>query len=186
MAGNPRAPRVAENIRETVARTLDRRVKDPRLGFVTVTDVKVTGDLQHATVYYTVLGDQKAAADTAAALESAKGLIRSEVGKSVGLRLTPTLTFVADQVPETAASIEDALRAAKERDSQIAAAAADKTYAGADDPYKSDEDPADAEDDYLSAGEEALRTGYDPEADGSVRVCRADWLADCGQAGRPD
>ncbi len=83
---------------------LDTRIKDPRLGFVTVTDVRVTGDLQHASVFYTVLGDEEARADSAAALASAKGLIRSEVGKQTGIRLTPTLEFIADAIPETAAA----------------------------------------------------------------------------------
>ena len=91
MADTARARKLAERIQQIVAQMLDTRIKDPRLGFVTVTDVRVTGDLQHADVFYTVLGDDEARTGTAAALESAKGLIRSEVGKQTGIRLTPTL-----------------------------------------------------------------------------------------------
>src|SRR5690606_3346242 len=110
--------------------------KDPRLGFVTVTDVRVTGDLQHASVFYTVLGDAEERAGTAAALESAKGLIRSEVGKQLGTRLTPTLEFVADAIPETAEHLENALREAAARDAEVAARAQGAQYAGESDPYR--------------------------------------------------
>lgn len=136
MADEGRQRRVAERIRTTVTATLDRRVKDPRLGFMTVTDVRVTGDLQHATIYYTVLGDEKEQRSTRRALESAKGLIRSEVGAALGLRLTPTIAFQPDSLPEEAASIEDALKEAKARDAAIAAAAQGKQYAGGESPYR--------------------------------------------------
>lgn len=115
---------------------LDGRIKDPRLGFVTVTDVRVTGDLQHASVFYTVLGDAEERAGTAAALESAKGLIRSEVGKQLGTRLTPTLEFIADAIPETAEHLETALREAAARDAELAARALSAQYAGEADPYR--------------------------------------------------
>jgi ribosome-binding factor A len=151
MAENPRVRKLADRIHEVVARMLDTRVKDPRLGFVTVTDVRVTGDLQHADVFWTVLGDDEARAGSAAALESAKGLIRSEVGKATGLRLTPTLAFHLDAVPETAAHIEAALAEAARRDAQVAELAAGATYAGEADPYRhADADDADdAHEDYL-------------------------------------
>jgi len=136
MADAPRARRLAERIQQIVARMLDTRIKDPRLGFVTVTDVRVTGDLQNATVFYTVLGSEEERAASAAALASAKGLIRSEVGKQTGIRLTPTLEFVPDAVPETAASLADALREAAARDAEVAALAAKATYAGETDPYR--------------------------------------------------
>jgi ribosome-binding factor A len=137
---HPRARKVADRIQQVVAQMLDTRVKDPRLGFVTVTDVRVTGDLQHASVFYTVLGDEEARAGTAAALESAKGLIRSEVGKQIGIRLTPTLEFIADAVPETAEHLEEALRRAAQRDAELAALAASAQYAGDADPYRRPED----------------------------------------------
>ncbi len=140
MADESRVRRVQENIKITVARTLERRVKDPRLGFVTITEVKVTRDLHHATIFYTVLGDEEEARATRKALESSKGLIRSEVGKALGLRLTPTIAFEEDRLPEEAASIEDALRLARERDAQIAAESAGKQPVAGEDPYRQDVD----------------------------------------------
>lgn len=136
MADDARARKVADRIHETVARLLDTRVKDPRLGFVTVTEVRVTGDLQQATVFYTVLGDEPAEGSSAAALASATGMLRSEVGRALGIRLTPTLTFVRDALPETAASLEDALVAAAAKDAEVARLAQGATYAGEANPYK--------------------------------------------------
>ena len=123
MADAARAARLADRIKVIVAQALERRVKDPRLGFVTVTDARVTNDLQHATVYYTVYGSEQEQASTKAALESAKGILRSEVGKNITARLTPTLTFVPDEVPVNAYHLEDLLRKTRERDAQLAAAA---------------------------------------------------------------
>ena len=140
MADTGRARKLAERIQQVVAQMIDTRVKDPRLGFVTVTDVRVTGDLQHADVYYTVLGDDEARAGSAKALESAKGLIRSEVGKQTGIRLTPTLAFHLDAVPETAAHLEEALSEAARRDAEVARLAAQARYAGEADPYRRPED----------------------------------------------
>ena len=145
MAENPRVRRLADRIHEVVARMLDTRVKDPRLGFVTVTDVRVTGDLQHADIFYTVYGDQEARVASAAALASASGLIRSEVGKETGLRLTPTLAFHLDAVPETAAHLEAALAAAARQDAEVAALAQGAQYAGEPDPYRKPADEADDE-----------------------------------------
>ncbi len=136
MADSPRALRVAGTIRKVVARALESEIKDPRLGFVTVTDVRVSGDVQHATVFYTVYGDDESRAETAAALASAKGRLRSMVGGELGIRLTPTLEFVLDAVPETAASLEKALSEAKARDEAVAAGRASATYAGEADPYR--------------------------------------------------
>lgn len=138
-----RARRLADRIQVIVAEMLERRIKDPRLGFVTVTDVKITGDLREATVFYTVLGDTAEREDTAAALASATGLIRSEVGKQTGIKFTPTIEFVADAVPENAAHIDDLLRQARERDAEVAGLAAGATYAGDPEPYKNDEESED-------------------------------------------
>ena len=140
MVDSARARKLADRIREIVAETLERRVKDPRLGFVTVTDARVTNDLQHATVFYTVLGDAEEQAASRAALESAKGVLRSEVGRRTGVRLTPTLEFVADAVPENAAHIEELLQAAAARDADVAAQAATAQYAGDADPYRHDDE----------------------------------------------
>ncbi len=146
MPDTARARKLADRIREIVAEALEKRVKDPRLGFVTVTDTRVTADLQHATVFYTVFGDAAETEATAAALESAKGVLRSEVGRRTGLRLTPTLDFVADAVPENAAHIEDLLRAAAAHDADVAALAAGAEYAGEADPYRRPDETEDAED----------------------------------------
>jgi ribosome-binding factor A len=145
MADTARARKLADRIHEIVAEALEKRVKDPRLGFLTVTDTRVTGDLQHATVFYTVFGDSEEKQSTAAALESAKGVLRSEVGRRTGLRLTPTLEFVADAVPENAAHIEELLRVAAAKDADVAAQAAGAEYAGDPDPYKKDDDDQVAE-----------------------------------------
>ena len=111
-----RVRRVADRIKETVALLLDTRVKDPRLGFVTITEVRITGDLREATVFYTVLGDDDKRDSTKAALESAKGMLRSEVGKALGIRHTPSLQFLLDGIPENAIHISEVLRTAQERD----------------------------------------------------------------------
>ena len=91
MADAARARKLADRIKVVVAETLEMRVKDPRLGFITVTDARVTGDLQQATVFYTVFGDEPRRADTAAALESAEGCCAPRSGRQTGVRLTPTL-----------------------------------------------------------------------------------------------
>jgi ribosome-binding factor A len=145
-----RVRKVADRIRVIVAEMLERRIKDVRLGFVTITDVRVTGDTQHATIFYTVLGDDEQRAASGAALESAKGLIRSEVGKQLGMRHTPTLEFILDALPESAAHIEDLLARARRSDAEVAASAAHASYAGDADPYKHDDEDdgaADPDDD---------------------------------------
>lgn len=143
MTDQTRAHKLADRIHEIVAEALKHKVKDPRLGFVTVTDARVTGDLREATVFYTVYGDETERADSATALESVKGLLRSEVGRQTGVKFTPSLTFVADAVPEVAANIEDALRRAREADAQVAQAAAGASYAGDADPYRLSDDDGD-------------------------------------------
>jgi ribosome-binding factor A len=132
---NPRVRRIADRIQVIVAEMLERRIKDPRLGFVTVTDVRVTGDSQQATVFYTVLGEETELASTAAALESAKGVLRSEVAKQLGMRHAPSLAFVPDAVPETARQIDEVLARARALDEE-AAAKRGASYAGEPDPYK--------------------------------------------------
>ena len=131
-----RARKLAVRIREVVASTLEMQVKDPRLGMVTITDAKVTPDLREATLYYTVLGDDTARQESAMALESAKGVLRSTVGKQTGVRYTPSLTFVADVVPETAGRIEDLLARARAEDARVQELAAGAAPAGDADPYR--------------------------------------------------
>ena len=145
MADPARAAKLADRIKVVVAQALERRVKDPRLGFVTITDARVTNDLQHATLYYTVFGDETQQADTRKALESAKGVLRSEVGKNITVRLTPTLEFVPDEIPVNASHLEELLRAAKARDAEVAALAEGAVFAGESDPYRKDEEDDDEE-----------------------------------------
>jgi ribosome-binding factor A len=141
---SPRVLKLADQIKVIVAEMLERRIKDPRLGFITVTDVRLTGDSREATVFYTVLGSEEDQAGTAAALQSATGLIRSQVGKQLGMKFTPTVAFVADAVPENARQIDDLLERARAVDARVAEVATGATYAGDEDPYKhDDEDDAD-------------------------------------------
>ncbi|UPK76609.1 30S ribosome-binding factor RbfA [Nocardioidaceae bacterium SCSIO 66511] len=140
---SPRVRKIADRIKVVVAEMLERRIKDPRLGFATVTDVRVTGDAQHATVFYSVLGGAEEIDGTAAALASATGLIRSEVGKQLGIRHTPSIEFILDGVPENARQIEDLLTKAKQSDAEVARKAASASYAGEADPYKKRDDELD-------------------------------------------
>jgi ribosome-binding factor A len=137
--GSPRVLKLADHIKVIVAEMLERRIKDPRLGFLTVTDVRLTGDSREATVFYTVLGSDAEWAGTAAALHSATGLIRSQVGKQLGMKFTPTIEFVPDAVPENARQIEDLLAHARSVDARVAEQAAGAAYAGEADPYKHDD-----------------------------------------------
>ena len=138
-----RARKLAERIQVIVAEALEYRVKDPRLGFVTVTDVRLTNDLREATVFYTVYGDDEEQTNTAAALESARGMLRTEVGKQTGIRHTPSLAFIADAVPEVARQVEDLIRRAKADDDRVHHQAAAATYAGEADPYRHADDEQD-------------------------------------------
>ncbi|SJN08231.1 Ribosome-binding factor A [Leucobacter sp. 7(1)] len=142
---NPRAGKVAERIQQIIARRLEKGLRDPRLGFVTITDVRVTGDLQQASVFYTVLGDEQEQKDTAAALKAATGMLRTEVGKQLGTRLTPTLEFIHDELPESASHLSELLAEAKRRDDESAALAANATFAGEADPYSKPRDEDDDE-----------------------------------------
>ena len=153
-----RANKLADRIAKIVAEMLERRVKDPRLGFVTVTDAKITGDLREATVYYTVYGSADDQVGTAAALQSATGLIRSEVGRQTGLRHTPSLSFVRDTLPEGAQHMEDLVARARAADEALAQAREGAQPAGDPDPYRvlagtEDEDDArDESEDGAAAG----------------------------------
>jgi ribosome-binding factor A len=139
MSDPAKTRRHAERVRELVA-SLVREIKDPRLGMVTITDARITGDLREATVYYTVLGDATEQTATKTALESAKGMLRSRVGHALGLRHSPSLAFVLDNVQDHAKEIDDLLAEARHRDEEVQRLAAGKHYAGDPDPYKSEED----------------------------------------------
>ena len=135
MADAARAAKMADRIKEIVARRLEKGVRDPRMGFVTITDVKVTGDLQHASVFFTVYGSDEERADSAAALKAATGMLRTEVGKHLTARLTPTLEFIPDGIPENAKLIESLLAEAHNRDVEVETLAKTAQYAGDEDPY---------------------------------------------------
>ena len=150
MADPQRARKLADRIKEIVARRLDKGLRDPRLGFVTITDVRVTGDLQHASIFYTVYGTEEERRDSAAALKAATGMLRTEVGRNITARLTPSLEFIADAIPENAEHIEELLREARTRDEEVTALASTAAYAGDADPYVK---PRDADDDLDELGE---------------------------------
>jgi ribosome-binding factor A len=145
VADPARARKLAKRIKQIVASALEHEVKDPRLTLVTITDVKITGDLQDATVFYTVFGQavnvEPDFRGAAAALDSAKGVLRSLVGQGTGVRFTPTLTFRADTVPETAKHIDDLLAKAKEADEEVARIANGAKPAGDADPYRAPREP---------------------------------------------
>lgn len=145
MADSARALKVAGTIKKVVAGALEREIKDPRLGFVTVTDVRVTGDLQQASVFYTVYGSEEDRENTAKALKSATGHLRTLVGRELSIRLTPSLEFHLDAVPETAKSLEDKLAEAAARDAELARLREGATYAGEADPYRHPDDEPDDE-----------------------------------------
>jgi len=135
MADAARAAKMADRIKVIVAKAIERGLKDPRMGFVTITDVRVTGDLQHASIFYTVYGSDEERADTAAALKSATGMLRSEVGKNITARLTPSLEFIADGIPENARIIDSLLDEARARDAEVETLKKSAQYAGDEDPY---------------------------------------------------
>ncbi len=136
MADGPRARRMSGRIKQIVATVIERQIKDPRLGMVTITDVRVTGDLHDATVFYTVLGDEEDRVASAAALESAKGVLRSEVGRQTGVRFTPSLTFTLDALPENAKALDELLARAAAEDARLEAVRRGAVPAGEADPYR--------------------------------------------------
>lgn len=160
MADTARARKLADRIQVVVAETLERRIKDPRLGFVTITAARVTGDLREATVFYTVYGDEAEREATAAALESAKGVIRSEVGRQTGVRHTPSLAFVADALPDNAKLIDDLLARAQQADAAVRSTAVGAGYAGEADPYRTQ--AADSDDDTEPDAEADTQEGDRP------------------------
>lgn len=142
---NPRVLKLADQIKQITAQMLERRIKDPRLGFVTITDVKLTGDTREATIYFTVLGEDADVASTQAALDSAKGLIRSTIGKRLGLRFAPSIAFLPDAMPENARHIEELLARTQLEDAERAAASSGAQFAGEADPYRKPREDVDAD-----------------------------------------
>ncbi|MGB5111525.1 MAG: 30S ribosome-binding factor RbfA [Mycobacterium sp.] len=160
-----RARRLSKRIGTVVASAIEFEIKDPPLAFVTVTDTKVTGDLHDATVYYTVRGatlqEEPDFEGAAAALERARGILRSKVGAATGVRFTPTLAFVLDKVPETSAHMEELLARARAADADLARIREGATPAGDADPYRvtggeesrGESDPRDDQDDPEDTGD---------------------------------
>jgi ribosome-binding factor A len=146
MVDHARARKLAERIKVLVAEALERAVKDPDLGFVTITEVKVTPDLQHASIFYTVYGTPAEKKLTAEIIEKNRGLVRREVGHNLSIRLTPTIEFIPDEIPETAAAMNDLLAEARARDEQVAKLAAEAHWAGEENPYKEPRKIEDEED----------------------------------------
>jgi ribosome-binding factor A len=141
-----RTRRLAERISKIAAEMLERRIKDPRLGFVTVTEARLTSDLREATVFYTVYGSPEERAESAAALRSATGVIRSEIGRLIGLRHTPSLEFVPDVLPDNARRIDDLVAAARQADAELARAREGAQWAGDPDPYRTPAEPGEEDD----------------------------------------
>ena len=160
MADPARAKRLAKRISTIVASAIEYEIKDPRLAGVTITDAKVTGDLHDATLFYTVIGrsltDEPDYAGVAAALESAKGVLRSKVGAGTGVKFTPTLAFVRDTVPDAAHRMEELLARARAADADVARIRVGATPAGDAQPYRVVDD-----DDETHSGE-----GEDDRLDG--------------------
>lgn len=144
MADSARAARLAKRVQVLMAQSLRNVIKDERIDNVTVTDARVTNDLQHATVYYTVFGDDQMKKDIAEMLEKRGGALRKELGRNLTIRLTPTLAFVADEIPEGASHLEELLAKAREKDAEVAALREGKDFAGDQDPYKKDEEAEEA------------------------------------------
>jgi ribosome-binding factor A len=165
MADPARARKLAVRIRQIVSAAIETQIKDPRLGMVTVTDARVTNDLREATVFYTVFGDATQVADSAKALASATGVLRSTVGRQTGVKFVPSLTFVADHVPDTARELDEAIERVRHADAELARAREGASYAGEADPYRRPAEPADDE----TADEDA-----DDTADAHGRAVPAD------------
>lgn len=136
MVDAARARRLAERIKVLAAESLEKVVKDPDLGFVTITDVRVSPDLASAKIFYTVLGDEAQSKKTAEIIERFRGRIRGEIGHQLGIRVTPTIEFLTDEVPETAAHMNDLLAQARARDEETARLAKEAKFAAGENPYK--------------------------------------------------
>src|SRR5262245_19209201 len=151
MSDPAKVRRHAERVRELVASAVRTQIKDPRLGMITITDARITADLREATVFYTVLGDTEAKAGTAAALDSAKGMLRGTVGRALGLRHSPSLAFVLDDVQDHVKHIDDQLAEARLHDEEVQKLAEGAEYAGEAQPYRVEDEEEDADDDSPAA-----------------------------------
>jgi ribosome-binding factor A len=135
MVDHARARRLGERIKVLAAEALERAVKDPDIGFVTFTDVKVSPDLTHARIYFTVLGSEEDQKLSIEILDRSKGRLRGEIGKHLGIRITPTIELILDEVPATAGAMAELLAEAKRRDEEVERLAKQAEPAGEADPY---------------------------------------------------
>lgn len=108
-----RTSRVAEQMKKEVGEIVNQKLQDPRIGFVTVTDVSLTNDLQQATIYVSVLGNEEEKNESLAGLQQATGFVRSEVSKRIRLRKVPEITFAFDDAHEHGNRIEEILKELK-------------------------------------------------------------------------
>jgi ribosome-binding factor A len=130
-----RARRLAERIKVLAAEALERGVKDPDIGFVTFTDVRVTPDLSHAKIYFTVYGSDEEQQKSIDALERNRGRLRGEIGHRLGIRITPTIELIRDEIPATAGALAELLAEAKRRDAEVEQLKKQAKPAGDPDPY---------------------------------------------------
>lgn len=136
MVDHARARRLAERIKVLAAEALERGVKDPDIGFVTFTDVRVTPDLSHAKIYFTVYGSDEEQQKSIDALERNRGRLRGEIGHRLGIRITPTIELIRDEIPATAGQLAELLAEAKRRDAEVEQLAKQAKPAGDPDPYQ--------------------------------------------------
>jgi ribosome-binding factor A len=165
MADPARARRLSKRINTIVASAIEYEIKDPGLAGVTITDTKVTADLHDATVFYTVMGptldDEPDYAGAAAALERARGVLRSKVGAGTGVRFTPTLTFSRDTTTDTVHRMEELLARARAADADLARVRVGAKPAGEADPYRESG---------VAPEPQAARGVSDPDSDGIEAV----------------
>lgn len=144
---NVQAGKLASLVQRIVAQGMESRLNDPRLHYVTITEVRVTNDLHIARIYWTDSASLSESIDKqnkksvdkkqiTAALNQAKGRLRSLVGEHAELRLTPQLEFVYDELPQEAKDIETALNVAQARDINLEESRQEKQYAGDENPYE--------------------------------------------------
>lgn len=166
---NTRAARIGVLIQRVVASSLQRELHDPRLRGVTITEVRVTGDLQIARIYWTLLTDPNKARGerkrAEQALRQSAGRLRSHVGHKAGLRLTPQLEFIYDELPTQAHEIDDVLVVAKKRDEELERSREGAQYAGEEDPYRHPRE--DEDDDFDDEDDEEFDDDFDDDSDES-------------------
>jgi len=147
---SPASGKVAEQIKTIAAQMLQRRIHDPRVEFVTITDVRLSKDWHQAELFYRVIGDDAAWKDAQEGLAAATGQIRTEVSKQLKMRFAPTIAFLPDTLPEQGKAIDDLVAKVRATDEQLAAISEGAQYAGEADPYRK---PVDADTAVESAAE---------------------------------